>query len=151
MEKMTPFQFTKKFVVAAIAIWIAAAILAGQTVQADDYDDFNDFCVDNYGAELEELVYEMFGQDLQVKPAGDWTHISEKSAVICWETNLPAKTKVEYGTTTSYGESTEVEGRHFYIHVHYLTDCDPNTLYHYKLVSTDACPRRFGWLDSLYP
>jgi hypothetical protein len=116
---------------------IAIMILVIPPVWGDDYDDFNNFCIDNFGAEKEEEIYRMFGQNLEVLPSGDWECISERSACICWETNLPAKTKVHYGTTPSYNDSTEMEERHLFLHVHYLRDLMSSTLYHYSIVSTD--------------
>ena len=54
------------------------------------YDLFNRFCLANFGAEKEPLVYDLCGKTLQVNPGGDWVHPSETSACIAWETNLPA-------------------------------------------------------------
>ena len=84
------------------------------------YEEFNRFCIENFGAEKEEEVYKAFGQDLKVMEQGSWSYISESSACVAWETNLPAKTCVEYGTSTAYGQRTPQLERHFYLHIHYL-------------------------------
>ncbi|MFC2131688.1 T9SS type A sorting domain-containing protein [Bacteroidota bacterium] len=106
-------------------------------LSADEYDDFNQFCIDNFTAEKEVEMYNMLGNSLEIVDEGDWTHISEKSACICWETNLPAKTKVEYGTNDEYGNSTAYRERNFFLHIHYIKDLIPNTQYHYRFVSVD--------------
>lgn len=101
------------------------------------YELYNRFCLTHYGAEIDPLVYETFGNQLAVKQGSNWEYFSEKSACVGWKTNLPAKTWVEYGTTTSYGKKTKVPERFFYIHLHYMQNLELNTLYHYKLVSMD--------------
>ncbi|MFC2173879.1 hypothetical protein ACFLU6_14820 [Acidobacteriota bacterium] len=106
-------------------------------LKADDYDDFNQFCLSHFGAESEEEIYLKAGQDLVMIPGGEWAHISETSAVIAWETNLPARSRIEYGTTAGYGSSTQEAERPFFLHLHYVKDLQPATEYHYRLVSTD--------------
>ncbi|VAW23482.1 hypothetical protein MNBD_BACTEROID01-358, partial [hydrothermal vent metagenome] len=101
------------------------------------YNLFNQFCKTYYGAERDQLIYETFGNKLEVEEDSRWDYFSEQSATIAWETNLPANTYVEYGEKGKYGFKSEVSERPFYIHVHYLKDLRPNTLYHYKLVSID--------------
>ena len=101
------------------------------------YSLFNQFCQTYYGAERDQLIYENFGNKLEVKENSKWNYFSEKSATIAWETNLPAKTYVEYGTGKNYSYKTDIQERNFYIHVHYLKNLKKNRLYHYKLVSID--------------
>ncbi len=101
------------------------------------YSLFNQFCQTYYGAERDQLIYEKFGNKLEVKENSRWNYFSEKSATIAWETNLPAKTYVEYGTGKNYRYKTDIQERNFYIHVHYLKNLKKNRLYHYKLVSID--------------
>jgi hypothetical protein len=98
---------------------------------------FNQFCQTYYGAERDQLIYEKFGNELEVKENSRWNYFSEKSAIIAWETNLPAKTYVEYGTGKNYRYKSDIQERNFYIHVHYLKNLKKNTRYHYKLVSID--------------
>jgi len=101
---------------------------------------FDAFCKKHFGAELEPLAYDMHGSDLIFlsRSGSEWSYVSETSACIAFETNLPAKTYVEYGTSTSYGSQVGIEtNRYYYLHLAYLTDLDPDTLYHYRFVAED--------------
>jgi len=101
---------------------------------------FNVFCKETFGAEKEALTYEMWGNTLQFLTDTDseWSYISETSACLCFETNLPATTYIEYGETTSYGSQVVIEtDRHYYLHVGYLTGLSTDTLYHYRYVAKD--------------
>lgn len=101
------------------------------------YTLYNRFCLTHYGAEIDPLVYGTFGDQLIEKKGSNWEYISEKSASIAWKTNLPAKTYIHYGKTTSYDRQTDVSERFFYVHLHYLKNLEANSLYHYKCVSVD--------------
>lgn len=117
---------------------------------AGAYGKFNKFCIKHFGAEKEALVYEKFGKDLKIVEEGSWRHISEKSACIAFETNLPAKTSVEYGTTPEYGGKTPEHERHFYIHAHYLRNLKPDTEYHYRIVSVDERGNKIMSKDAVF-
>jgi O-glycosyl hydrolase len=56
---------------------------------------------------------------------------------VSWSTNIPANSKVEYGTTVSYGSSTANTAP---VAAHQLTveSVSPATLYHYRVRSVDA-------------
>jgi hypothetical protein len=101
------------------------------------YDQFNDFCVRNFGAEKEPLIYEKVGRELKFIDDGAWKRVSETSACIGWETNLPARSYIEFGETTEYGRRTAGEERPFFLHIHYLRGLEPGKTYHYRLVSVD--------------
>lgn len=121
---------------------VAAAFLffGSQRLWADLYDDFNQYCIQNFGAEIpdaKELVYPKFGQYPYFIKTGDWVHKSQNSAAIGFETNLPAKTHVEYGFTAAYGLRTPAPERPFYLHLHYLKNLLPDQTYHYRLVAVD--------------
>jgi len=126
---------------AAVVATVAGHEMPGSTAEPQSpeevYAQFNEFCRLNFGAEKEPLVYEKFGRELQQVDGGDWRHDSERSATIAWETNLPAKGMVEYGTTPQYGSITPEPERHFYIHVYTLRGLEPATTYHYRTVSVD--------------
>ena len=143
-------QILRKLVSPALGVGLAITmvVLIARPVRADEYDDFNDFCIENFGAEKEVEIYQMFGQSLET--SGDWIYISERSSVISWETSLPAKTVVEYGTTPGYGQNTDTEERYLFLHVHYLRDLMPNTLYHYRIVSTDERGNRVESEDRMF-
>ncbi len=114
------------------------------------YSLFNQFCQTYYGAERDQLIYEKFGNKLEVKENSRWNYFSEKSATIAWETNLPAKTYVEYGTGKNYKYKTDIQERNFYIHVHYLKNLKKNRLYHYKLVSIDERGNKIESEDMIF-
>src|SRR5712691_11334709 len=60
------------------------------------------------------------------------------SAAISWQTNVPATSQVEYGTTTSYGSSTAPDSTMLTSHQENLTSLKPATTYHFRVHSTDA-------------
>jgi len=128
-------------VLAAVVAMAAAQEAPGNAAEVPSpeevYAQFNEFCRLNFGAEKEPLVYEKFGRELRAVDGGDWRHVSERSATIAWQTNLPAKGMVEYGTTPQYGSITPEPERHFYIHVYTLHGLEPATTYHYRTVSVD--------------
>jgi hypothetical protein len=114
------------------------------------YALYNRFCLTHYGAKIDPLVCETFGEKIREKEGSRWEYISEGSASIAWKTNLPAKTYIEYGTTTSYGNQTAVSERFFYVHLHYLRNLEHNSLYHYKLVSEDEWGNKLESEDRVF-
>jgi len=115
----------------------ALAEVTHETPPDEVYATFNRFCRQNFGAEMDPLIYEKFGDTLAILDEGSWQRVSETSAVIAWETNLPAKGSVAYGKTEELSQQTEPSERPFYIHVHYLTGLEPDTTYQYQPVVTD--------------
>lgn len=107
------------------------------SAHADAYDDFNAFCIANFGAEKESLTYDTFGNSLSFLESGSWVRESPNSAAVAFSTNLPAKSFVEYGPTASYGQTTSQPDRHYSLHLHYLRGLQPDTVYHYRLVAVD--------------
>ncbi len=101
------------------------------------YEVFNKFSLSHFGAETDPYYYVYGGEDLINNEENGWNYISERSATISWETNLPAKTYVKYGKTNEDGAITEAPERYFYNHVHYLKDLEPETQYSYRLISFD--------------
>lgn len=63
-------------------------------------------------------------------------NITDNSATILWSTNEPATSLVQYGTSTAYGNQSSVLG---YVNGHAvpLQGLQPNTLYHFRAISTD--------------
>ncbi len=65
-------------------------------------------------------------------------NITENSAEITWQTNELATSRVEYGLTTNYElgsvESSDLVASHSLL----LTNLDPETTYHFRVLSTDA-------------
>jgi type VI protein secretion system component Hcp len=66
------------------------------------------------------------------------TGITSSSATIAWTTNEAASTQVEYGTTTSYGSSTTLNGSLVTSHLQSLSGLASGTTYHYRAKSSDT-------------
>src|SRR2546425_2987939 len=60
------------------------------------------------------------------------------SAAVDWQTNVPATSQVEYGTTTYYGSTTTVDSTMVTNHQQGVSSLKSGTLYHYRVHSTDA-------------
>ncbi len=110
----------------------------------DYWPAFNYFCKKYFGPEIESRQYEFDGNTLafETAPSSEWKYVSKNSACIAFETSLPAKTYIEYGTTTSYGSAVYIETgdeseRYYYLHLGYLTGLADNTTYHYRFVAED--------------
>jgi hypothetical protein len=65
------------------------------------------------------------------------TVLDSTSARITWTTDRPAKGRVDYGLTVSYGLSTS-DPNFTLSHTLTLTGLLPNTLYHYAVTATDS-------------
>jgi hypothetical protein len=63
--------------------------------------------------------------------------VTTTTANISWTTNEPADTKVEYGTSTSYGSITPVNPAMTLSHNVALSSLLPATTYHYRVISVD--------------
>ena len=64
--------------------------------------------------------------------------ITGNSATITWTTDEAATSLVEYGTSDTYGSTASVAG-HTVSHSVQLTGLTPETTYHFRVLSTDAC------------
>jgi hypothetical protein len=64
--------------------------------------------------------------------------ITAGSAVITWTTNVPANSKVNFGTTISYGLFTLVDSTLVTSHSLTLYSLAPGTLYHFQVLSSDG-------------
>lgn len=60
------------------------------------------------------------------------------TATIAWTTDKLANSQVEYGTTSSYGSQSALNGTFSLTHTVILTELDPGTTYHYRMKMTDA-------------
>jgi len=60
------------------------------------------------------------------------SNITLNAATITWETGDPVTTQIDYGKTTSYGESIETEEISNYHKVE-LENLDPDTTYHFRV------------------
>ena len=121
----------------ALAAAVTATFIEDPAL-VDWYPEWSAFCVAEFGAENEPLVYDMLGQDLEFLSGGDWVRASRSSASIGFETNLPASAAVEYGPTASYGSQIDLQpGRHTYVHLACLGNLAPGQTYHYRIVAED--------------
>jgi purple acid phosphatase-like protein len=66
------------------------------------------------------------------------TNVGATSAVITWQTNNPANSKVEYGTTTAYTGGVVTDPAAVTNHSVTLSGLTPNTTYHFKVTSVDV-------------
>jgi len=63
--------------------------------------------------------------------------LTTNSAVVTWQTNKPADSQVEYGTTTAYGTLTALDGTLVTSHSWTLTNLQPATTYQFRVRSKD--------------
>lgn len=67
----------------------------------------------------------------------------DTTAVLCWHTDRPAFSHVEYGTSSGYYPHSSEEQPELAIeHGAVLTSLTPETIYYYRVVSTDAFGNR---------
>ncbi len=75
-------------------------------------------------------------------PTPKVTGLNDVWATVSWQTpNSPATARVEYGTTRGYGESIEDALLRTSVALR-LTDLKGDTVYHYRVISTDAWGRK---------
>ena len=65
--------------------------------------------------------------------------VSDRAIQISWKTDEPTKGKIDFGSTTSYGQNVEDSGW-TYEHSFVLKELVPGQIYHYRVSATD----RFG-------
>lgn len=62
-------------------------------------------------------------------------------ATVVWNTSKPMDSAVEYGTTTSYGSTTNLNASLVTDHTVVVSGLAPDTTYHYRVKSKDGCGR----------
>ncbi|WP_353737869.1 fibronectin type III domain-containing protein, partial [Limosilactobacillus reuteri] len=65
------------------------------------------------------------------------SNLTANTARIAWSTNENSDSRVEYGTTTSYGITTPLDTALVTSHVVGLTGLNPNSTYQYRVISRD--------------
>jgi hypothetical protein len=60
------------------------------------------------------------------------------TATVTWFTSERSTSKVEYGTTTSYGSASTLDADLTFFHSVSLNGLDPSTTYHFRVISKDA-------------
>jgi len=71
-------------------------------------------------------------------------NVTESSADVHFETQTPGSSEVEYGLDDSYGMTAGDPGAEETEHVVNLTGLSANTVYHYRVKSSDASGTRYG-------
>src|SRR6266403_2088618 len=66
------------------------------------------------------------------------TNATATGVAVNWQTNVMANSQVEYGTTSSYGLTSQLDSTMVTSHQETLGSLKPATLYHYRVHSTDA-------------
>lgn len=61
--------------------------------------------------------------------------VSDDSATITWDTDLPATSQIEYGTTVEYGSTTTLNSDLETSHSETISGLESETTYHYRVVS----------------
>ncbi len=64
--------------------------------------------------------------------------ISTSNATVTWNTDEDASSRVEYGTTSSYGSLSALNSSLVTSHSRSLSGLSPSTVYHYRVISKDA-------------
>lgn len=104
------------------------------TIYSNIYNDFSKFCNDNFGAEKENLVYEMFGNNIEIVEQHSWKYISRNSACFVYKTNLPSKSSIKYWEVNSLDTlHTDTTDGYYYTHTHYLNNLIEDKTYYYEL------------------
>ena len=68
-------------------------------------------------------------------------NITQSSAMISWNTDVPATTRLDYGSTISYEINSIIEPSLRTFHQIQVLPLDTNTTYHYRVRSTNASGR----------
>lgn len=112
---------------ALIITFVVVSLVAGQVLYTSAKDGF--FKAQNHVATN--------GYEEALAISNVASSVSENSATITWTTNRAATSTVVYGTTTSYG-STQTSTTLTTSHSVTLSSLDYETVYNYRVSSTDA-------------
>ncbi len=63
--------------------------------------------------------------------------VSGTEALVVWDTDEPATSRVDFGETTAYTETPVLDSTRVTRHIVRLSGLTPSTTYHYKVTSTD--------------
>ena len=136
MEQQLQSFFRKQIYLAILCASIACSgVASAQSLSPSE--EFRTF-VDTYlGAKKEPLRYVYSGETLAFIPESEWTHVSENSVAVAFETTLPSKTYVEYGTTPSFGKRTTLDDRFTSLHLHHLAGLQMGQRVYFRFVAED--------------
>lgn len=127
--------------------WINGAIpnygmIIKQTTETPGNDDLKKFYSSDYTTDpalRPKLTVEWLGTDTSAPNIGEVRaeDITRTSANIKWSTDENSNSQVEYGTTTNYGSMTSLDPSYVNQHMVALTGLTEDTVYHYRVISTD--------------
>lgn len=101
----------------------------------DLYETYNEFALAFFGPYTQLELQNHMGGVLDFVVSADWIHVSRNSAAIGFETTLPVRGYIEYGTDEQDLDSASDETeRYFFQQIHHLRDLDEDTTYYYRLV-----------------
>jgi hypothetical protein len=100
------------------------------------YNWFFNYRLNQLAETTDPLVQQTIGTAPEIDPNSWWTHPSYNSASVAFATTTSTLTRIEYGTT-GYTRQTEISESYFFNHLHYLTDLQENTTYHYRVIYQD--------------
>ncbi|MBN2414916.1 VCBS repeat-containing protein [bacterium] len=66
------------------------------------------------------------------------TDIQSNGFMITWTTDIPSDSRIEYGQSSSYASSTGTDTAMTTVHSVQVTGLNPDTEYHYRIISTSA-------------
>jgi hypothetical protein len=102
------------------------------------YGTFNEFALTHFGPVNQPLLHKYTCDVLDFVTAGEWRHVSTNSATIAFETSLPVRGTIEYGTSAEdLSESTAESERYYFTQIHHLSGLEPETTYYYRRVGLD--------------
>lgn len=117
--------------------------LVRQNTEAPAGNDVKTFYAFDYATDASlrpKMTIEWFGSDVTPPNYGEVRveGITRTTADVKWSTDENANTRVEYGTTTSYGSMTAIAPAMVNQHVAPLTGLTEDTFYHYRVKSVDS-------------
>lgn len=118
-------------------------VLVKRSVENPAGSDLKRFVSSDYAADgslRPRLTIEWTGADTRAPNIGEVRseNITLTGADIKWSTDEDSSSQVEFGTTTSYGSTSPVDATLVNQHSVTLTGLAPDTLYHYRVISSDA-------------
>lgn len=144
-----PVAFTFKWRVDGGA-WQDAIITDCVTLPdlSDGAHTFEVFAIDDLGNEDPTPAIRNFRVDTTKPVISDVQAApTPLEATITWKTDEPATAQVEYGTSAAYGTTTPLDSTLKTNHSVKITGLTPNTTYHYRVRSKDACGHEAEWGD----
>ncbi len=121
--------------------WVSLGTYQFAAGSATGQVDVNNTAIDVSGsfyADAVKWVYKYANPSTIVITNVQAGSITANSAAISWTTNEASTSQVQYGTTTSYGSTTTLDSNLVMSHAQTLSGLTAGTLYHYRVVSTNA-------------